>query len=711
MEPDDVTGNAAFALGPDGLPGIRFDEGRRHEYERICDDLIQRALEEHHAFHSSSLMDHRWKLVRQRDALSVYRHRTPVPPLQPDLVAGGVHTASSTRSSLMMGSGFLPGTLNDTMLGVYCDTTETMRIVKSILSDKFIDGAMVHVFEKNSIRAPIIFSGIKWFALQCPGGQLTHDRDVLCYERMGRIVDTDGNYFAYHTLQSIDLPEWPANRATLRRAYLSMCYLYRQVNEHWVGTFMMGDFDTASSVPSSIVDLVVSDMMLSVGNVLECAQAKRFSMLMLQNANTNPPSYERHCSICLATPGVFSSVDKAMQLCVGCHKRVCKRCRLSCKVFRLSMRSRRPKKEWFCRECVGQVVVGPPRRNDWAEKENDVPNADYSPASNADSVRSEQQDGKLHERDMDALAELAQQWSIQDNRDNGLMWNAEELARLSGRLSTSKGNKSAGAGGSKRFSAAASSSATATVDHVPSAAASPKGMSRSFINGLGLGGAKSILPPFLKRSSSQENLHSASEPTERRDPNFVPGNSYSGGTSDWRTRAARLNASISHGRSGGAPPPSSSSSSSSPSTAATTPSSTVTPSSSTRYPSSTPRRKNSTASSNASSITSSNASSSRRRGSRRPPSKLQNDEEMKRLYVQFMETMAKNRQEASGQQQQHHHYRGEGGGGGAGGREDPILQSKLVFDPERNEYVRVPLDGSRRVPSPRDKCFSIDELD
>ncbi|KAJ0409372.1 hypothetical protein ATCC90586_000994 [Pythium insidiosum] len=509
-----------FAVGPDGLPRIRFSEERRQQYEDICDDLIQRALEEHHAFHSSTHMNARWKLVRQRDALSVYRHRTPVPPLCAVPVAGA-HArgpAACSRSSLMMASGFLPGTLNDTMLGVYCDTTETLRIVKSILSDRFLDGAMVHVFEKNSIRAPIIFSGIKWFAMQSPGGHLIHNRDALCFERMGRIVDTDGNYFAYHVLQSIDLVEWPANRSKLLRVSLSMCYLYRQVSDHWVGCFMLGDYDPGGSVPQSISDFAFADMMLSVGNVLECAHAKRFSMLMLHNAET-VPSESRYCNICCATPGLFKSADKAMQLCVGCHRRVCRRCRLSCTIFRLSMRSRTPKKEWFCRECVGQVVVGPPRRHNWADSDNySTPSSaqSVSPATSEAaepfSVRSDKE-SKLYEMDVEALAELAHQWSINDNNTRGLVWNAEELARLSDRLNSSRVKRHAEAKSKQKVSLPV-----------------PKTKASRLASLFGRKKATAV--------DDDDNTR------DRADTNWVPGNSYSGGACDWRANAVRLNAAV-----------------------------------------------------------------------------------------------------------------------------------------------------------------------
>ncbi len=486
----------------DGIPRLIVSNERRQGFEDNCDALIQRALEEHHSFHTANQVDTRWKLVRQRDTLSVYKDR---------------------NSNLMLGSGFLQGTLDDTMLGVYCDTTDNMRVVKSILSPNTIDATMVHVFEKNTIQSPIIFSGIKAFAIETPGGQFVHNRDVVCFERMGRIVDMENNYFAYHTLQSIDLKEYPESRH-FKRANLKLCYLYRQLSEKWVGCFMMGQYeDSNGKLPQSISDIVVANTMLTVGNVLECAQAKRFLHLMLNSNSVNAKPMSKTCQICQDKPGLL---ERSLMECVGCKNRVCKKCRVHCVVFKLNMRSRRPEREWFCIQCVDQV--GSPQKPSGQYPET----PDHSsPSSDSGSIRSDAE-SRLYALDSDLIAELTGNWSNSGSKQNP-KWNIEELTRLATRLQKKDLKKS---------------KSNLSRSHI--------GLSRSK-SSLGSSRIQSTSNPDLSKSTISPKKPPRSAPLDRTpgpipnrhvpDNNPIPGNSYSGGALDWRTSAARLNQQVGDG--------------------------------------------------------------------------------------------------------------------------------------------------------------------
>lgn len=329
----------------EAFPTVRLTPARRAQLDRSCDDLIERAVDAHeHLRLSPSALDS-WRLVRRKGGLGIYRSRSP----SSDAPPGAPH--------LLMGTGAFPGTVDDAIAGTYSDSTESLRCSKALLSDKFIDGAVLEVLVANPPTSGVIFAGVKWFALRAPKcGQLIRDRDLLTYERQGRIVDRAGRFFAYHVYQSIELPEWPSSRdPSLTRAFMSMCYLYSLADDPgFVDCFMLGRFHPGGAIPSSLGAFVAADRMLSVVNCVLCAQAKRFSRLAARAAERCVPSESLYrCDVCSA---LTSTAGCGTADCLGCRRRACKRCSTRRPLFRLHPRTQRPVRGVFCRECVDLVA-------------------------------------------------------------------------------------------------------------------------------------------------------------------------------------------------------------------------------------------------------------------------------------------------------------------------------------------------------------------
>ncbi|RLN37768.1 hypothetical protein BBJ28_00007546 [Nothophytophthora sp. Chile5] len=334
------------------MPRLHFSRERRQQLETLSDDLVEHALDVQDEFHASSrAAGGRWQLVRQKRSLSIYRERGK---RQHEAVDG------RKRDRVILCSGVVPGTIADMLNGTYADSTESLCIGLSLLTDQFLDGSMLHVFERNDLSSAVVFSGIKWMALKTPSSSaLIHDRDVLSYQRIGRIVDRRNRVFVYLVAQSVDLPEFPANRQrNLERATISMCYLFRQVQTAWVGCFSLGSASLGGALPRSIGELIAAERMLAVGNFLRVAQAKAFSALMTASADRLPSS-SSVCDVCMSLPKVLDGPHK---LCMGCRRKVCKKCRETRTVFRLVLRTRRPDKETFCSQCVAQVTSTSPSR-------------------------------------------------------------------------------------------------------------------------------------------------------------------------------------------------------------------------------------------------------------------------------------------------------------------------------------------------------------
>uniref|UniRef100_A0AAV1V9Q5 FYVE-type domain-containing protein n=1 Tax=Peronospora matthiolae TaxID=2874970 RepID=A0AAV1V9Q5_9STRA len=354
-----MTSAGSTSLG--GVPRLHLTPECRARFEATSDDLVQRALTAYQEFHrsnprvparddssksSSSKVAggkaHRWKLVKRRKSLSLYRQR--------DTGTRGPH-----EERPFLCSGVVPGTVEDMVSGAYADETEAMRIATSIvIKNTCLDARVVHVFDRNAVTSSVVFSGIKWMALKTPtSASLIHDRDLLYYNRLGRIVDCHGRYFVYHVMDSIELDEVPADRQhNLKRGTVSLCYLFRQVQEELVGCFVIGSSSMGGTLPRSVGDLLTAERMLSVGNFLLVARAKAYSARAAQNAE-RLPSTSNSCDVCMKKPNLLSG---SLKLCLGCRRNTCRKCHEWCTVFRLDLHSQKPGKERFCTQCISDVT-------------------------------------------------------------------------------------------------------------------------------------------------------------------------------------------------------------------------------------------------------------------------------------------------------------------------------------------------------------------
>ncbi|KAG7394397.1 hypothetical protein PHYBOEH_005240 [Phytophthora boehmeriae] len=262
-----------LCLATNRFPTISLTDEEQRYYDRFSNDLLKRTLRAFHEENRPDLKRNQWSHVRRRDKMDVYKN---------------IEKSTNPRITLYLGKGLMRGTVEDMMDGLYCDTTEDLRKVKTLLSYKFIDGAVFQVSQRRSATAPFRFAGIKWFAAKAPLGPLVADRDMLNYEVMGQVMDEHGNEFAFHSYQSIERPEWPAdNIKNIKRAHTATCYLYRQYSPEYVECFFQGDFFARGKVMQKVSDYAMAGKWLAVSNAVECAMAKKFSLLM-ENADSKP---------------------------------------------------------------------------------------------------------------------------------------------------------------------------------------------------------------------------------------------------------------------------------------------------------------------------------------------------------------------------------------------------------------------------------------
>ncbi|KAF1328015.1 hypothetical protein FI667_g7271, partial [Globisporangium splendens] len=261
---------AVTAVGQ--FPQITLTAEEQAHYDRVVGRLLYCAVQEYSQFNGA--VDRKvWVLVRKNRHMAIYR----------DLRGTG-----NPRVTRMLGVGKIDGSLEDVMDGVYSATPEEIRTVMTFLKSKITNASILQVSETRTPDDPFTFAGIKWWAAKTPGGRMSYDRDLLNYERQGMTFDADGNEIAYHLLQSVDRPEWPANTfKSLIRAHMSTCYLYKRKGKQ-VETFFWGEFYGSGSFPQSVSDFGIAGRWLTVVNTVKCARAKKLSQLRERaNARSN----------------------------------------------------------------------------------------------------------------------------------------------------------------------------------------------------------------------------------------------------------------------------------------------------------------------------------------------------------------------------------------------------------------------------------------
>ncbi|KAG6958929.1 hypothetical protein JG687_00009087 [Phytophthora cactorum] len=265
----------------DHIPQISLTDEERAKYDQSARIFLLETMAERSKFNPEHVDPKQWEYVRRRKSMSVYHsvNGTPDPAVL-----------------LMLGTGLIDGSIEDVLSGLYCDITEDLRTAKVLLGYPLAGGAVMNVSERRSVKDPFRFAGIKWFAAKSVWG-LMRDRDVLTYERMGLTVDTDGEQWGYHTLQSIRRPEWPMEAIPgMQRQHTATCYLYRprrDINKTEI--FLWGSIYKFGKYPDKVIYYGVATTWLNVVHSPTSGHAKKFSALM-ERAESHGWTATRDCS-------------------------------------------------------------------------------------------------------------------------------------------------------------------------------------------------------------------------------------------------------------------------------------------------------------------------------------------------------------------------------------------------------------------------------
>ncbi|OWZ01947.1 hypothetical protein PHMEG_00026586 [Phytophthora megakarya] len=375
-----MTDTSRTVTGSTILQPVVLTEDDAQEYRSIADESFRetRTLYENFLYeHMQSLDSRRWRHVRSKGAMKVYRQRsstdlnvtpsstsTSPDPLGVDDDALLIGPASSlsvaTKIPVVVCTGAVQGTLDDVMYGIFVHDTTSLRRRSIYDKDGMEDLVMLSTLESPTEDNPFGFLGLGWLLYPTSGLGAVKQRDYVVLMSTGFATTSHGERIGYSIAQSVshrDLPE--LKHLGIVRASMSYCVIFRQQDDHIVESFAQAVIDPGGNVLSFIVMQEIANSIMGMGSPMECAQGKKLrwyvhnfaaeqrtlgasnwfdtskSSSSLSSVSTEKTTScrmaenddPRVCSHCHKAIGKLFSTQSVR--CTVCHECVCKHCSVS----------------------------------------------------------------------------------------------------------------------------------------------------------------------------------------------------------------------------------------------------------------------------------------------------------------------------------------------------------------------------------------------
>lgn len=306
------------------LPHIRMTAEDEVDYKSLAAESLRETLLAYEDFlyvRERRVDSKRWKIVKERESVKVYRARSSggssstsgdrstastVPmlstPSSSSYRGGGsvkmstselgpkAAAAANSTQPLMLVHGVIQGTVEDAMYGSYVDDTASLRRRIEYDNDVLEDAAVLGTLETaTSPDDPFHHLNIVWLLHNFPGlNSVVRRRDFLALNMTGTTTTSRGERIGYsimHSVQHRDLPE--LTPAGIVRAHFSYCLLFRQIDSERVDLFNQTVVDPGGSIMNFLVMADTSQSLLSCGKVMNSAHKKKLFYFMRKQSRAN----------------------------------------------------------------------------------------------------------------------------------------------------------------------------------------------------------------------------------------------------------------------------------------------------------------------------------------------------------------------------------------------------------------------------------------
>lgn len=285
---------------------LALSDSERAAFLRLEQTLVHETLDEYAEYrtvpydaHSSAPMSTsvldplEWKAVHHQGDLTVFKDRKKSAGgekrarcqrlRKPD---GGFETIEAKYSiPTLLTLGHVRGRLNDTMYGAIADTDSNFRVRSSYINDGLDDSKILHKLEGPTLEDPFRFCGIVWFVYGNALAPIMRWRDSVLLVATGTTTSKEGDHVGYTVYHSVEIPQLrPLTQLKILRAYGSLVFIKRQLDDQRVELFQKGFFAPMGEVPEFAMVRALIKGMLRAGNLtIETSLSKKL-FWMLQDA-------------------------------------------------------------------------------------------------------------------------------------------------------------------------------------------------------------------------------------------------------------------------------------------------------------------------------------------------------------------------------------------------------------------------------------------
>ncbi|KAF4319221.1 hypothetical protein BBO99_00004413 [Phytophthora kernoviae] len=271
------------------FPPLTLTIDQEAQFQHLASGLVRETLAHFDAFdklpRSKRKLDkqRRWKAVKTRENLTVYKERDPPKSLSTTSFGPPEHRRLADDDwqmpKLLVGVGSIIGSLDDIMYGVVTPDAESMLLKAAIVRSSLVDGAVLAEIAGPTPDNPYQFLGIKWFVKGPPATLrgFVQPRDLVFVESTGIITRPNGDRIGYQLLHSVDLEGYGAlPERSLTRGRISNCTIFKETQGgQLVDVYVRGYVEQHGKLLDSVALKAASTGFLSSWNSVECGHVKK----------------------------------------------------------------------------------------------------------------------------------------------------------------------------------------------------------------------------------------------------------------------------------------------------------------------------------------------------------------------------------------------------------------------------------------------------